>query len=266
MKVAFVEWPEALLPDTPAWTVIARQVAASGAELLVTNELPFGPWIAAGATFDKTMARRSVESHEAGIAALAKLNLPAVLSSRPIWFEEHLLNEAFILSDGQVRPVHQKNYFPEEEGWWEASWFHTVQHGFRAAEVQGLCLGVMLCTDAMFNEHARHYGRQGTSLIAIPRAAGMATENWLTAGKMAAIVSGSYIVSSNRVGTSDQGTIFGGAGFAFGPDGSLLATTDAQRPLLVVEVDPERSRRQRLAYPCYVGQLAGGASHLLHHS
>jgi N-carbamoylputrescine amidase len=136
--------------------------------------------------------------------------------------------------------------------WWEATCFRTDRHGFEAAEVHGLSLGVMLCTDAMFNEHARHYGRQGASLIGIPRAAGAATENWLTAGKMAAIVSGSYVVSSNRVGTSDQGVTFGGAGFAFGPDGSLLAMTNALKPLVVIDVDPEWSARQRLSYPCYV--------------
>jgi N-carbamoylputrescine amidase len=110
----------------------------------------------------------------------------------------------------------------------------------------------MLCTDAMFNEHARHYGRQGASLIAIPRAAGTSTENWLAAGKMAAIVSGSYVVSSNRVGSSQEDIIFGGAGFAFHPDGSLLARTSAENSLLAVDVDPEVSTAQRGLYPRYV--------------
>ena len=107
----------------------------------------------------------------------------------------------------------------------------------------------MLCTDAMFNEHARFYGRQGASLIAIPHAAGTATDDWLTAGKMAAIVSGSYVVSSNCVGTSDQEVIFGGASFAFAPDGALLAVTSVQEPLLVIDLDQGISAHRRLTYP-----------------
>lgn len=252
MKVAFVEWPEVLLPKSLAWNKIASQIVAAGAELLVTNELPFGPWIASAASFDEAVARQSIEFHSAGIAALAEIGVAAVLSSRPVWADGYLLNEAYILSQGQVRPVHQKNYFPEEDGWHEATWFRAKRRGFEAAEVYGLSLGVMLCTDAMFNEHARQYGQQGASLIAIPRAAGTATEKWFAAGKMAAIVSGSYVVSSNRVGTSEQGVTFGGAGFAFGPDGTLLATTDANNPVRVIEVDPAASARQRLSYPCYV--------------
>jgi N-carbamoylputrescine amidase len=112
-------------------------------------------------------------------------------------------------------------------------------------------IGVLLCTDAMFNEHARHYGREGADLIAIPRATGLSTDNWLAAGKMAAIVSGSYVVSSNRVGPSKDVT-FGGAGFAYHPDGSLLAITSSEEPLLVIDVDPDVSARQRASYPCYV--------------
>ncbi len=252
MRVAFVQWPEALRPDTAAWNEIIGQVAASRAELLVTNELPFGPWIAGEAAFDVAAAQMSIDVHAAGAESLARLGIPTVLSSRPVWNEGRLLNEAFVLVGDRIRPVHQKNYFPQEEGWWEATWFHNSQRGFQVADVYGLKIGVMLCTDAMFNEHARHYGRQGASLIAIPRAAGTATDNWLTAGKMAAIVSGSYVVSSNRVGISDQGTIFGGAGFAFAPDGTLLAVTSAQEPLLVIDLDREFSARRRLTYPCYV--------------
>ena len=252
MRVAFVEWPEALRPDTAAWDEIVDRVVASRADLLVTNELPFGPWIAGRAAFDEATAQDSIDIHEAGAQSLAKLGLSAVLSSHPVWDEGRLLNEAFVMTENHIRPVHQKNYFPEEEGWWEASWFRNSRRGFEVADFHGLKLGVMLCTDAMFNEHARHYGRQGASLIAIPRAAGTATGNWLTAGKMAAIVSGSYVVSFNRVGTSDRGVIFGGAGFAFAPDGALLAVTSAQEPLLVIDLDQEVSARTRLTYPCYV--------------
>jgi N-carbamoylputrescine amidase len=201
---------------------------------------------------DRKTAQDSVDRHEAGLEGLKQLDIPAILSSRPVWANDRLANEAFVLEQGAIRPVHQKHYFPQEIGWYESTWYRNARGGFQSADINGLRAGVMLCTDAMFNEHARHYGRQGASLIAIPRAAGVSIENWLAAGKMAAIVSGAYVVSSNRAGRSDEGVTFGGAGFAYGPDGSLLAVTSAAEPLLVIDVDPDRSARQRRCYPCYV--------------
>jgi N-carbamoylputrescine amidase len=69
---------------------------------------------------------------------------------------------------------------------------------------------------------------------------------------MAAIVSGSYVVSSNRVGRAQDEVTFGGGGFAYRPDGSLLAVTSADQPLMVIDVEPGLSARQRATYPCYV--------------
>jgi N-carbamoylputrescine amidase len=252
VRVGFVEWPEALSPLGSDWSKIDRLVANARLDLLITNELPFGRWIAAESTFNRQAAQASIDAHDEGLACLSKLNVPAVLSSRPVSAEGRLANEAFVTERGKVRQLHRKRYFPAKPGWFETSWYCAGRDGFRAADVSGMRIGVLLCTDAMFNEHARHYGREGTDLIAIPRATGVSVDNWLAAGKMAAIVSGSYVVSSNRVGPSNEGVTFGGAGFAYHPDGSLLAMTTPAEPLLVIDVEPEVSARQRASYPCYV--------------
>lgn len=251
MRVGFVEWPECLEPGSPEWRRIASQVTDARPDFLITNELPFGSWIADQPEFDAKVAQGSVAVHATGCDALAALGIPAILSSIPVPAEGRLANEAVLIENGTARPIHRKQYFPQEPGWYEESWYVPGKSGFIATTAAGLGVGVMLCTDAMFNEHARGYGRQGAALIAIPRATGTATGNWLAAGKMAAIVSGSYVVSSNRSGRRD-GILFGGAGFAFAPDGELLASTDAANPLRIVEIDPERSIRQRKEYPCYV--------------
>jgi N-carbamoylputrescine amidase len=107
----------------------------------------------------------------------------------------------------------------------------------------------------MFNEHARAYGRAGADLIVIPRAAGTSHTRWLAAGAMAAVVSGSYVVSSNRVGNASCGITFGGVGFVFGPDGELIAKTSAQQPVMSFELDLERSRAAKSQYPRYVKEL-----------
>jgi N-carbamoylputrescine amidase len=104
----------------------------------------------------------------------------------------------------------------------------------------------------MFNEQARAYGRANVDLIAVPRAAGTSHERWMVAGAMAAIVSGSYVVSANRAGSSRGSPNFGGLGFAFSPTGELISQTSSADPVMTFELDLAVSRKQKASYPCYV--------------
>ena len=111
---------------------------------------------------------------------------------------------------------------------------------------------MLLCTELMFNEHARGYGRAGADLIVVPRAAGAAHSRWKTAASMAAIVSGSFVVSSSRVGNASPGPTFGGCGYAFGPRGDLISETSTAEQLIVAGIDVKEAERQKQEYPCYV--------------
>jgi N-carbamoylputrescine amidase len=255
LKIAFVEWPEDLSTGDEQWGKLRDSAAAARPDMLVTNEMPFGPWIAEGAAFSNDEAQLSLRAHEKGLAALIDLALPAVISSRPVWNGKRLANEAFALENGVVRPLHRKQYFPNEPGWFESEWYAGDGSGFAVAEVLGIKVGVLVCTEAMFNERARAYGKQKASLIVVPRASGVNIESWKIAGAMASLVSGAYVVSSNRVGRSRGGTQFGGGGFAYAPQGQLLAVTDPANPLGTLELDPKMSTCAQGAYPCYVPEL-----------
>lgn len=255
MRIAFVEWPEALSPQDANWTEIKRSATAARPDILVTNELPFGPWVAEGAVFSEDEAHRSIRAHEQGLEGLIDLNLPAVISSRPVRNGKRLANEAFVLEHGVVRPLHRKQYFPNEPGWFESKWYSADGSGFEVADVLRIKVGVLLCTDAMFNEHARAYGKQKASLIVIPRASGTDIEPWKIAGAMASLVSGAYAVSSNRVGRARNGTQFGGGGFAYAPQGRLLAVTSPANPLKTFDLDPKQVTLAQNTYPCYVPEL-----------
>jgi N-carbamoylputrescine amidase len=255
MRVAFVEWPEGLSTGEARWAQVKESVSAAGPDILVTNELPFGRWIAEGATFSEEEAQLSLRAHGQGLAALIDFALPAVISSRPVWNGKRLANEAFVLEKGVVRPLHRKQYFPKEPGWFESEWYAGDDSGFAVAEVLGIRVGVLLCTEAMFNERARAYGRNGASLIVIPRASGADIESWKIAGAMASLVSGAYVVSSNRTGRSERGTHFGGGGFAYAPQGRLLAVTAPANPVQALNLDPELPGFAQRAYPCYVPEL-----------
>jgi N-carbamoylputrescine amidase len=255
LRIAFVEWPEALSTADSRWPELKDSVRAAGPDILVTNELPFGPWLADGAVFSRNEADLSVRSHEQGLEGLIDLQLPAVISSRPAWNGNRLANEAFVLEKGVARPLHRKQYFPNEPGWFESEWYAGDVSGFAVAEVAGIKVGVLVCTEAMFNEHARAYGKQKASLIVIPRASGTDTESWKLAGAMASLVSGAYVASSNRSGRSKGGTEFGGGGFAYAPHGHLLTVTAAANPVQTFDLDPETSAFAQRDYPCYVAEI-----------
>jgi N-carbamoylputrescine amidase len=256
-----MEAPDGLEPGGAAWERIADTVRAAAPDVLVTNEMPFGPWLAEDERYDADAGRRSIALHEAGLAALADLHVPAVLSSRPVPAGDRLANEAFVLARGAYRPVHHKHYFPAEPGFHETAWFKAERPGFDTVALDPSAdrfrAGFLLCTELFFNEWARHYRRQGAALIAAPRAAETSVAHWHVAAAMAAIVSGAYVVSSNRSGYSRGGQVFGGRGFAFAPDGTLLAEASPERPVVVFDLDLDWVARRRDEYPCYVSEISG---------
>jgi N-carbamoylputrescine amidase len=223
LRVACVEWPDGLTPAQPAWIEIKKSVAAARPDLLLTNELPFGPWIAATNTFSREAAEASIRAHEDGLAALIALQVPAIISTRPVWNGAKLANEAFALENGNTRALHRKQYFPAEPGWFETTWYEGDASGFQIAEVAGIKIGTLICTETMFNERARAYGRQGAALIVIPRATGQNAQPWKIAASMASLISGAYVASSNRVGTPAPNQGFpGGPSFAASAKGGGL--------------------------------------------
>ena len=255
VKVGYVQWPEELAPSGVAWDRIRHDVAAAQVDLLVTNEMPFGTWLPESTTFDKTAADRWVDLHSEALEALSKLEVSTIISSRPVWSNERLANEAFLLQHGTYRYLHQKKYFPQQEGVYEESWFEHGKPGFDVIDTGLLKVGVLLCTELFFNEHARAYGRAGADLIVAPRSSGMIFHRWKVAGQMAAIVSGAYVVSSNRYGTAKHGQQFGGKSFAISPEGNLLGETNEQASLAVVSIDLKVANGQKTQYPCYVKEL-----------
>src|ERR1700704_303135 len=133
LRVAFVECPEALTTGDAQWGELRDSVAAARPDILVTNELPFGPWLAEGAVFSEDEAHLSLRAHEQGLEGLIDLDLPAVISSRPQWNGKRLGEGAFVLESGVVRPLHRKQYFPNEPGWFESEWYAGDGSGFVVA-------------------------------------------------------------------------------------------------------------------------------------
>ena len=108
---------------------------------------------------------------------LAELGVATILTTLPVIEDGERFNEGVVWSreDRVVEPVHRKRYLPEEEGFWEASWYSRGEGDFRAVALPGARAGFMICSEQWFTQHARDYGRQGVQLIASPRATYSAT-------------------------------------------------------------------------------------------
>jgi N-carbamoylputrescine amidase len=258
-SIAICQLPDGLEPDSLAWARFVRRVERTQPDIILLNEMPFGPWVPREDSFDEYRAAESIESHIAALQALSELPC-AVIGSRPVRAHNRLANEGFLLADGLYHVVHHKQYFPQEAGYFESTWFAASRAGFETFEHGGIRFGMLLCTELMFNEWARHYRRRGAQVIVVPRASGTSVETWHTAARMAAIVSGCYVLSSNRVSVRlDEEPLFGGAGFAYAPTGALLHETSDGLPLAVVQLEPDRVRQAQRSWPCYVPELDSAA-------
>ena len=254
MKVGVCELEPELTAGSSAWRALADRVSAEKPDLLLLNEMPFGPWIAAGERPDPAAFEESCRLHAQGLAHLEELGAAVVLGTRPLERGGRRVNDAFVWTRATgLRSIHSKQYFPDEEGYYEARWFQAGERHFNVTEAGPARAGFLICTEVMFNEHARRYGRQGAQLIAVPRAVGRESlPRWLVAMRMAAIVSGCYVLSSNRSGRDARGQTFGGCGWVIDPTGEQVVETSPASPVTFYGLDLDAVSRAQREYPCYV--------------
>ncbi len=245
MRVTVCEMPDDRKDFETAWEELIAYVRKQQSDLVLLPELPFYPWIGTTPQFDAQVWQMAQKAHEVMMQRLRELSPSVVLGTYPLIEGEFRLNRGFYWTptDGS-QGVHDKYYLPNEEGFYERCWFDRGRRDFTLARVQDMAIGFLICSEVMFNEWARYYGRQGANIIAVPRATG-GHERWVVAARMAAIASGAFVISSNRA--EDQW--FGGRGLVVGPDGDVLASTSRQVPFATVAIDLAESTRAKKTYP-----------------
>jgi N-carbamoylputrescine amidase len=146
-----------------------------------------------------------------------------------------------------------KRYLPDEDGFWEASWYERGDGAFDLAEAAGARVGFQICTELWTLERSRDYGRAGAEIIAAPRATPVSSaDRWLVGGRAGAILAGAFCLSSNRAGPSRSGFEFAGLGWIIDPDGEVLGRTSAAEPFLTRTIDLADAHRAKNTYPRYV--------------
>jgi N-carbamoylputrescine amidase len=99
MKLTIFDGPVALRPNDTDWSNLRRQVDNLDPDIVLTNEMPFGEWLASSEQFDAKRAENSIRLHEEGLEALRNLNARIVVSSRPVSANGKLANEALALHE-----------------------------------------------------------------------------------------------------------------------------------------------------------------------
>ena len=71
-------------------------------------------------------------------------------------------NEGFIWDpESGYRAVHTKYYLPNEEGFWEASWYERGENTFTPTQNRQAKIGFLICTEIWFTEHAENTQSKG---------------------------------------------------------------------------------------------------------
>lgn len=254
------EAPDGLEDD---WPSLARHVARHGSDLVVLPEMPFAPWLAGDREVDRERWDAAVAEHDRWLARLGELGPVAVVGSRPVTVDGVPLNEGFAWdAAGGYRAVHHKVYLPQEPGFWEASWYESGPAAFDGATIAGLEVGFLICSEIWFTEHARDFGRRGAHLVVVPRATPAGTaDKWLAGGRVTAVVSGAWCLSSNRGGIDERGAVWDGAGWIVEPEsGDVVAVTSENEPFVSRRIDPQRAVAAKRTYPRYIENPQGWTS------
>jgi len=237
------------------WRQLQDHLSAKKSDFLLLPEMPFAPWLASSPDFDPADWQQAVASHEEWIGRLDELGVPTVASTRPINKGARRHNQAYVWQSGEsLINAHDKYYLPDEDYYWEASWYQPPNAArFVACQAGPTVVGFQICTEMWFMQHAREYGKQGVQLNLVPRATPHeSTAKWVAGGQAAAVISGAYCLSSNLFALPGAEANLGGVAFICGPEGDVLATTDAAHPFATLNIDLDLADRAKATYPRYV--------------
>jgi N-carbamoylputrescine amidase len=254
MRVTVCEFADEPAHHEACWTALVEHARAEASDLVLLPEMALAGWFPRTRPFDPAVWNQAVAAHDAWMARLEDLAPACVLGSRPVLENGRRLNRAFVCEPGRALTLaHAKYYLPDEAGFWEATWYSRGDGRFEPVTAGAASIGFLICTDLWFLDRARAYGRAGVHVILNPRGTERATvDKWLVGGRAAAIVSGAYSLSSNRVGGEPAVVPMGGRGWIVAPDGEVLALTSESQPFVTMDIDLGLAERAKSTYPRYV--------------
>ena len=254
--------------DKPA--AMIRRAAASGAGLIVLQELHAGPYFCQTedpALFDlaeplpgETSRIFASLARELGVVIVASLferRAAGLYHNTAVVFEKN----------GETAGTYRKMHIPDDPGFHEKFYFTPGDLGFTPIKTSVGTLGVLVCWDQWYPEAARLMALAGADLLIYPTAIGWdpddpedererQREAWMTVQRGHAVANGLPVLAVNRVGfepspqNPDSGIQFWGSSFVAGPQGEILAEgARDHEEILMVGVDMKRSETVRRIWP-----------------
>ena len=248
MKVTVCELSNDRQQFDNQWDQLVSHCKINQSELVLLPEMPFHSWVAHQPSGNQATKREVVEAHEQWMKRIVEFGDTIVVYSKPVIAGERFYNIAYIWTKTKGhQKVHTKHFFPEEDGFYEETWFEREPEHFELINMNGLKIGVLLCTEIWFTQYTRKYGLDGMDLLLCPRATGKSSvPQWIRCGQTSAVIGGAYCLSSNRSGVGADQFQWGGAGWICQPmDGALLGVTSNKDPFLTIDIRDADQRHHR---------------------
>jgi N-carbamoylputrescine amidase len=251
MRVTVCELPHEPEALAAAWAALCEHTVRRSSELVLLPELAMVEPVWQEKLFDPARWEAVQALADLWLHRLCELRVTHVVGTRPVTIDGRPFNQGFLWSArGNVEPLRRKFFLPDEPGGWEAHWFDRGDPDFGEYHAGKLSFGLNICTELWAVETYARYAARGVPVILSPRATAAATtEKWLSAGVVAAVRSGAFSLSSNRVEPSGA---CGGVGWIIDPYGKILARTSAEEPFATMDIDLAVSAAAQDDYPCYV--------------
>jgi N-carbamoylputrescine amidase len=256
MRVTVCELPHETDALATAWAALRDHTRAQDSELVLLPEFALLEPVWECERFDAGRWSYLEIMADARLRRLRELSAAYVVGTRPARAEERRLNQGYLWSDASgLRPLRNKYYLPEEPGTWEATWFAKGDPTFPAFHAGPVSFGLNICSELWALETYASYAAMGVELVLSPRATALeTTETWLALGIVAAVRSGAFSLSSNRVEPTGA---CGGGGWIIDPAGEILAVTSTAEPFATRDIDLTRAVKAKEGYPGYVFAGAG---------
>ncbi|HZZ19669.1 MAG TPA: carbon-nitrogen hydrolase family protein [Opitutaceae bacterium] len=250
MRVTVCELPHEPASLASAWAALCRHTREHASELVLLPEFAFVEPVWETEHFEASRWAAAEAHCTSWLSRLQELGAAHVVGTHPVSVAGRPLNRGFSWSAAGLSELRSKFFLPAEPGGWETNWFDRGDPEFPAYQAGPLSFGLNICTELWALETYGPYAAKGVHAILSPRATAAATRaKWLSAGVVAAVRSGAYSLSSNRV---DSTGACGGLGWIISPEGQVLAGTTEQSPYATVEIDLKAPGAAANTYPRYV--------------
>jgi N-carbamoylputrescine amidase len=251
MRVTVCELPHEADALADAWAALSAHTSAHSSQLVLLPEFAMVEPVWESRPFDNARWNAIEALSATRLRRLPELRAEFVVGTRPVRVKGRCLNQGYLWSAAaSLQPLRSKYFLPDEPGSWEATWFQRGDPVFPVYFAGPLTFGLNICTELWALETYADYAALGVELLLSPRATASATKGrWLAAGVVAAVRSGAFSVSSNRV---DPTGACGGGGWIIDPAGEVLAVTSAAEPFVTRDIDLTKVVQARDSYPRYV--------------